>query len=329
MKLSIVIVSYNEIDFLCEAINSCININNKFDYEIIIGDDGSNDGSLELIMDYCKRYPNLIKYFVMERPNSVDLNNIIPSIRVSNVLKKAFQVCRGDYLTVMSADDVNTIPDRYTYQVDFLDSNYNYCSCYTDYKFFWNDKKTEEYNVESSINNIFFWGGFRYVHISCFVFRKECLKNLLDRFCDDTGLLYSILLSGKSKHLGINGFGYRQRDKSIMHEADLIELNLMEICLFQDCLNKGKMKVSSIVRFYRPLVFLKRNKEKLLLVKYKKYIDECKKCHNDILQLIIHGNVCNLLIKGWIYSKFYRILWRIVISRKFNFCLKKIGAKKS
>lgn len=307
MKLSIIMVSYNEIEFLAEAIESCIN--NNYEYEIIIGDDGSDDGSIDLIKEYCERYPRNIKFFVMDRK---DIKDIIPSIRVSNILKKAFDICQGEYITVISGDDINTMPDRYLKQIEFLDKNRKFNSCYVDYKKFWDDGTEQNLRLRASLNERIFWA-VEYVHISCFVFRRSCLINILDRFCDDTGLIYSILVTGKSKHLNINGFGYRQRDKSIMHEADQIELSLLEIALFQDCLNHGAMKKSSLARFSRPLRYLKANKKSMVSVQYHKYILECNKYPNNILKLIIDNDqiINDYIKKGNVYFIMYKFLQKI------------------
>lgn len=312
MKLSIVMVSYNEKEFLAEAIESCIS--EGYEYEIIIGDDGSNDGSLNLIKEYCERYPEIIKYFVMDRTDVKNVKDIIPSIRVSNVLKRAFAMCQGEYITVISGDDINTRPNRYLKQIEFLDNNKNFSSCYIDYKKFWNDGSEENLRLGASLNEVVFWA-VQYVHISCFVFRRDCLNNILDRFCDDTGLIYSILVTGKSKHLSMDGFGYRQRDKSIMHEADRIELSLLEIALFQDCLNHGAMKRSSFSRFYKPLQYLRANRSSIITGKYDKYINNCSGYPNDILQLIIEDNnsIDTFVIKGYVYCHIYKILRKMVL----------------
>lgn len=309
MKLSIIMVSYNEIEFLDKAIESCINDSLGYEYEIIIGDDGSNDGSIDLIKEYCERYQSNIKYFVMDRSDIKDTKDVIPSIRVSNILKKAFDICQGEYVTVISGDDINTRPDRYLKQIEFLDKNEQFSSCYIDYKKFWNDDSEENCRLRASVGGKIFWAT-QYVHVSCFVFRRDCLKNLLDRFCDDTGLIYSILVTGKSKHLNINGFGYRQRDKSIMHEADRVELSLLEIALFQDCLNHGQMKRSTLSRFYKPLHYLKANRNSIVADKYKKYICNCSKYPNDVLQLIIEDNkTIDMLDKqGCVYYHTFKIL---------------------
>lgn len=320
MKLSIVIVSYNELDYLEESIKSCMNSN--CDYEIIIGDDGSTDGSIELIAKYSKRYPGKIKFFVMDRVGIKSVKDIIPSIRVSNVLKRAFDICQGEYITIISGDDVNTLPNRYIKQVEFLDKNLKYSSCYIDYKKFWNDGTEEILRLRASINEKIFWS-IQYVHISCFVFRRECLKNLLPRFCDDTGLIYSILATGKSKHLKMDGFGYRQRNKSIMHEADKVELSLLEIALFQDCLNHGSMKLSSLSRFYKPMQYLMNNRNAIMSGKYDKYLNETSKSANDVLKLIVNDDrlAHKYVNKGCAYYLMFKFL------RKANILLNMLRAK--
>ena len=79
MKLSVVIISYNEKQYLSDAIKSCLAQNFDGSFEIIIGDDGSSDGSIELITEFAAQYPDTITWFTMERLDAVD---VIPSLRV-------------------------------------------------------------------------------------------------------------------------------------------------------------------------------------------------------------------------------------------------------
>ena len=114
MKISIIIVSYNCGGLLLnQCIESCIlNLNEldcSYDKEIIIGDDGSSDDSLLAIKELTQKYPNLIKNFVMERNIKGDF---IPSCRVSTLLKKAFSISKGDYIQVLSADDLIINQDK-------------------------------------------------------------------------------------------------------------------------------------------------------------------------------------------------------------------------
>lgn len=116
VKVSIVIVSYNEKSYLQQAIESCLNEDYEDEFEIIIGDDGSNDGSIDIIQQYATQYPDKIRYFVMDRTDVVD---IIPSIRASNVIKTAFSKSDGEYLMVMSADDLIVDKSKIKRQIVF------------------------------------------------------------------------------------------------------------------------------------------------------------------------------------------------------------------
>lgn len=172
-------------------------MNKENDIEVIIGDDGSDDGSIEIIKSMTVEYPKQIKYFVMDR---VDTQNIIPSLRESNVIKRGLKMASGDYIQILSADDLLLDPKKIANAVEFLDKHPEYSCCYTDYKRFWDDGK-EEYprNKMHSFSRPVLWA-LKYCHISCYVFRKNVTENLLDRLCDDTGMFYSCYVSGMAKY---------------------------------------------------------------------------------------------------------------------------------
>lgn len=314
MKLSIIIASYNEKKYIKDAIESCINQKHNYDYELIIGDDGSDDGSLEIINEYEKNYPQIIKSFVMDR---TDVGEIIASIRVSNLLKRAFEISNGEYIMVMSADDLLVDPLKIEKQVCFLDSHLKYVSCYTDFQNFWDDGKTEKIHMKKNLSRSLLWS-FPYIHISCFLFRKEIISNLLCRFCDDTGLTFSIIKTGHIKHLDCITFGYRQRDESIMHKADKMELCLLELSLYQDVLNSGKFSISSLSRYAKVIEYILINREKLKEVKYHKYIRSCSQYKNDILGMIVNYEKLSffkkLKIKNKIlFGKIFREIFSLII----------------
>lgn len=303
MKLSVVVVSYNECEYIDQAIQSCLNQKCDFEYEIIIGDDGSTDGSIEKIKKYVELYPNKISCFIMDRTN---INNVIPSIRVSNILRKAFSIAKGKYVICLSGDDYY-IGNIFQMQVDILEKNINYSSCYTNFKKVWNNGEQIELSISKINNRAVFWSRY-YVHISCFMFRRDVFNNMPERFIDDVGLIFAILKTGNIYHIKEQGFAYRQRDKSIMHEADNMELCILELLLFQDVLNVGGYKTSSLSRFSKPLRYCYKNREKLREKKYEKYVNNSSKYRNDIIgQLIIYDKLS--------VSKKIVLRWMIFISR--------------
>ena len=122
MLLSVIIVSYNEGRYISQAIESCLSQVGIDDYEIIIGDDGSSDNSLEIIKEYQERYPDKIKYFVMDRD---DTGGVIGAIRASNVIKAGLAISKGKYINVISADDIFCDKNKFSKSVSILEDESN------------------------------------------------------------------------------------------------------------------------------------------------------------------------------------------------------------
>lgn len=301
VKLSIIIVSYNEKEYLPKAIKSCMQQNFPYDYEIIIGDDGSDDGSIELIKKYSEQHKGVIKYFVMSREN---ISDVIPSLRVSDIIKRALKSAEGEYIICLSGDDWFCNPDSFNMQMQTLenDKRKKYSAAVAGFKMVWNDSK-EETAPMYRLPPYIFWSGV-YIHISCFMFRREVYdkKALLKRFCDDTGLIYSIACMGKFYYIRNVAFAYRQRDKSIVHEADKLELSILELMLMQDIFIKGKFIIPSLSRFALPLWYTYRNRHKLTEPRYEKYVLNSKKYKFDIIGRIISSDSSCLSEKMKLYG---------------------------
>ena len=90
MKFSIITVNYNHRDGLIRTIESVIN-QTYTDYEYIIIDGGSDDGSVEVI----KEYSNYITYWVSERDKGI-----------YNGMNKGIAQAKGIYANFMNSGDV-------------------------------------------------------------------------------------------------------------------------------------------------------------------------------------------------------------------------------
>lgn len=316
MKLSIIILSYNEAQYLSQAIESCLNQDCNFPFEIVIVDDGSTDGSIDIIKQYQAKYTDRIRYFVMDRSDATD---VIPSIRASNALKRGFQESSSAYFTVLSGDDLLLDTHKVSVQVEYLEKHPDFASTYTDYKKFWDDGREIPCMMHTDRSRVVFWSGL-YMHISCFVFRREALDYLLDRFCDDTGLIFSIFRTGKSKHLSGIAFGYRQREYSIMQKASILELNILEMALCQDVVNQSGMKSSTLSRYEKPMRYVFDHREELNSEKYRKYINSCSQYSNnylgeiakfDCLPSTSRRKLKRLMLVGFVLHLCFKIMCKI------------------
>ena len=93
-KLSIIVPVYNAEKWLRRCVDSLLNQDlPREDYEIILVDDGSTDGSLKICDEYLAAHPGLVR--VIHQPNS----------GVSMARNAALDAAVGDYVMFVDADD--------------------------------------------------------------------------------------------------------------------------------------------------------------------------------------------------------------------------------
>ena len=279
MQLSYVIISYNECKYLAQAIESCLQ-QPIAESEIIIADDGSSDGSIELIQEYAAKYPQKIRYFVNDRSDVIP-GKVIAPIRVSNNLKRSLAMAKGRYCQLLSGDDYLLHGNFSTDAIDFLDKHPGYSAYVGAYEKVWEDRPKQI--CRAGKPTCLYWAG-DYLHLTAFIFRRSLFDiGLLPRFCDDTGLHYTMAVNGKLRYCDEVVMAYRQRSGSIMHESDPLELSIMELMLLQDVLSVGKLYAQTLVRFAIPLLYVFQNREKLKDPKYQKYLENCASYPHDVL----------------------------------------------
>lgn len=113
--VSVTITAYNHERTIARALDSVLMQEVNFDYEIIIGEDGSSDKTREIISRYCEKYPDLFKPIFYEKNVGMKQNYL--NIRES---------CRGKYRTTLEGDDYWLTCDRMQRMVDFLENNEDY-----------------------------------------------------------------------------------------------------------------------------------------------------------------------------------------------------------
>lgn len=110
--VSIVMPVYNAEAYLADAINSMLKQTYQ-NFEFIIIDDASTDGSLEMIRKYQKRFSKKIKVVSVKK----NLNRGGDHCANLGIAK-----ARGKYIARMDADDIS-LPQRLEKQVEFLEKN--------------------------------------------------------------------------------------------------------------------------------------------------------------------------------------------------------------
>ena len=127
MKLSIFVVTYNQEQYIRQALDSILAQRVNFDYEIIIGEDCSTDSTHAICDEYAAGIHNTsnITHYTSHITHH-------PSIRVYHhnpnkglIPNWAFVLnhCHGEYIAMLEGDDFWTNPDKLQTQVDYLDAH--------------------------------------------------------------------------------------------------------------------------------------------------------------------------------------------------------------
>jgi len=91
--VSVIMPVLNSRHYLAESITSILNQNYQ-NFELIIIDDNSNDGSIEVINEYKQENARITLIVNMER------------VGIANSLTKGISIAKGEYIARMDADDV-------------------------------------------------------------------------------------------------------------------------------------------------------------------------------------------------------------------------------
>ena len=121
--LSIVCLAYNHASFIRKALESFLQQETDFPFEVIVHDDASTDTTAAIIADYAARYPSIIKP-IYQTQNQFSLGEPF-SMRL-------FARAGGKYIAYCEGDDYWTDPTKLQQQVDFLEQHRDYVITFHD-----------------------------------------------------------------------------------------------------------------------------------------------------------------------------------------------------
>jgi glycosyltransferase involved in cell wall biosynthesis len=214
MKVSVIVPCYNFGEYIEECIASILSQKTNFDYEILIRDDFSNDGSDKIIESYSKKNPN-IKFFKSTENWGFNKN-----------IRYLLEQSDAEYIAYIDGDDYWIDDEKLQNQIDFLDSNLDYSMCFCGYY--------RQENSDKSTTNLGYWFGPKDSNTDIFtsesflsgnpvnsltrVFRNTpnlFKEYFFDCHINDIPLNYEIAKLGKVKYLNFPGGVYRSNEKNM------------------------------------------------------------------------------------------------------------------
>ncbi|SDS27276.1 glycosyltransferase [Opitutus sp. GAS368] len=129
--VSVCIVTYQHAAFIKQAIEGALAQRADFPFEVLIGEDGSTDGTREICLEYARRQPNRIRVSLRDRTEV--LSGGSPAYIARNFLM-TLREAHGDFIALCEGDDYWTDPTKLQRQVDYLRANPDCVGCFHDAK---------------------------------------------------------------------------------------------------------------------------------------------------------------------------------------------------
>lgn len=119
--VSVTVTTYQHANYIRECLEGILMQQTNFSYEIIIGEDGSVDGTQEICKEYAERNPNKIRLFIRDRRLSQYIDSTGKVTRFNGIWNRMSS--RGKYIAWCEGDDFWNDPLKLQKQVDYLESH--------------------------------------------------------------------------------------------------------------------------------------------------------------------------------------------------------------
>ncbi len=110
-KVSVCVITYNQERYIAQCLQSLVDQQTDFVFEIIVGDDFSTDGTREIVLGFERAYPHIIRTHFQPTNTGGSRNNL-----------EVHALARGRYVAHIDGDDY-ALPGKLQAQADSLDAD--------------------------------------------------------------------------------------------------------------------------------------------------------------------------------------------------------------
>ena len=122
--VSVLCTTFNHGQFIKMCIDGLLAQKTNFPVEILVHDDASTDDTADILKEYAKKYPNIIKP-ILQVKNQYS-KGVKPNLKFN--LPRAL----GEYIAFCEGDDYWTCPDKLQTQIDYLENHPESVACFAN-----------------------------------------------------------------------------------------------------------------------------------------------------------------------------------------------------
>ncbi|GGG46234.1 glycosyltransferase [Epilithonimonas arachidiradicis] len=136
--VAVFMISYNQQDYIVEALSSVLNQKTNFDYHVFLSDDASTDSTQQVVDNYLENHPKKRNVtFIKQKNNLGWMPNFIYTLQ-------RCQDSGAKYIALCEGDDFWSNEDKLQKQIDLLESNDDIVMACHRYKELYNDGSTSD-----------------------------------------------------------------------------------------------------------------------------------------------------------------------------------------
>jgi len=110
--VSVQMITYNHAPFIVQAIEGVLQQKTNFPFELVIGEDCSTDGTREIVFEYQKKHPDIIRVITSDKNVGAKKNGY-----------RTIKACQGKYIAFCEGDDYWHHPYKLQNQAGYLESH--------------------------------------------------------------------------------------------------------------------------------------------------------------------------------------------------------------
>jgi glycosyltransferase involved in cell wall biosynthesis len=109
-KVSVCVITFNQEKYIRQCLQSIVDQETNFDFEVIVGEDCSTDGTRLIVQEFEERYPGMVKPIYQEKNIGAGVHNFLT----------VHSAAVGEYIAHVDGDDY-CLPGKLQAQADLLD----------------------------------------------------------------------------------------------------------------------------------------------------------------------------------------------------------------
>ncbi len=257
--VSVVMSCYNRKDYIAESIESILN-QTYSDFEFIILDNASTDGTSDIIKDFASKDKRIV--YIQNEKNKGLITN----------LNTGLSLARGKYIARMDDDDISYIT-RFQKQIEFMDSHPDIAVCGTYIETFGEENvdpwvKDSDSDILAILINFFNPMCHPTVMIrKSFLTEHNLSYNLEDLYAEEYGLWKEIIIhKGKLANIPEVLLKYRTHKKRLSSENSTAKIQTKNaLKIKKELLSRffNKKEIKQIIRTIRLYPFTANSINKL------------------------------------------------------------------